>query len=439
MSAGLGALAPYNDELRDLLRRTAAKGLGGVPAGAAADLDGRAGAEFRRLVPLTERRAAGTFFTSSRLRARALERYRSLIVAGVHAVDPACGLGDLLLGAADLIPAGWPPERRAAQARTTLYGRDLHPPLVEAAASRLSLWAAVAGARGDGTAAAPVEVGDAFGDDLDWSRFGLVLLNPPYAARRLEQPAVWGSGSVTAAAPFTLEVVERTVPGTRIAAILPDVLRSGARYAKWRAEIEKLAHLDDVDVFGAFDTWTDVDVFVAHLRRRGPGQRKRGCVTWQQQTPGVEPLLGDVASLSVGDVVPHRDVPGGAEVPYLTVEALPAWATTVAAPRTVRHSGRLHQPPFVALRRTSAPTKTPGSVRARAAVYACAGPVAVENHLIVVRPHDGSVTGCMRLMDALRRPETTDWLDQRLRLRHLTITALRELPLAGFRIQEAPR
>lgn len=434
MSAGLGALAPYNDELRDLLCRVAPHDAGWL-AGAVPNLDGRASAEFRRLVPLAERRAAGTFFTSSRLRARAVARYRPFIVAGGHAVDPACGLGDLLLAAADLIPTRWPAARRAAHAREVFYGRDLHAPLVEAAASRLALWAAVAGATGPGTTGSSVEVGDALGDDLDWGRFGLVLLNPPYAARRLEQTATWGSGSVTAAAPFTLSVIARARPGARIAAILPDVLRSGARYGRWRGEIEKLAHLDAVDVVGAFDSWTDVDVFVVHLRRRDQGQSRHGSSGWQPQAAVGGPRLRDVADLAVGDVVPHRDVPAGDESPYLTVEALPAWATTVATPQRVRHPGRLHQPPFVVLRRTSAPTKTSGSVRARAAVYAGAGPVAVENHLIVVRPRDGSITSCMLLMDVLRRPETTEWLDQRLRLRHLTITALRELPIPSWSSQ----
>ncbi len=432
MSAGLGALAPYNDELRDLLRRVHAREAGSFD-GAAAHLDGRANSEFRRLVPLSDRRAAGTFFTSSLLRARVVSRYKRFIADGGHVIDPACGLGDLLLAAADLIPANLSAEQRAAQARSVLYGRDHHAPLVEAAASRLALWAAVAGTAGHrtGPTGAPVEVGDAFDDDVNWERFGLVLLNPPYAARRLQDPVSWSSGSVTAAAPFTLDILERVRPGTMVAAILPDVLRSGARYGKWRSEVGRLADLDEVDSVGAFDSWTDVDVFVAHLRRRDPARRQHGSGAWQPSPATGAPTLGDFASLAVGDVVPHRDVPAGDERPYLTVQALPAWATTVATEQRIRHLGRLHEPPFVALRRTSAPTRTPGAVRARAAVYAGDGPVAVENHLIVVRPHDASVGTCMQLMELLALSETTEWLDRRLRLRHLTLTALRELPVTG--------
>jgi hypothetical protein len=431
MSAGLGALAPYNDELHQLLRSVMSSDCDDLP-GAAAHLDGRASAEFRRLVPLAERRAAGTFFTGSRLRARAVERYRRSVAGGVQVVDPACGMGDLLLAAAELIPTSWAPSRRATHAFTRFYGRDLYAPLVEAAASRLALWAAVSRGGGDALASSPVEVGDAFADDLDWRRFGLVLLNPPYVARRLEQPEPWGSGSVTAAAPFTLDVVARARPGARIAAILPDVLRSGARYARWRDEIEKAADVDAIDVVGAFDRWTDVDVFVAHLRRRSLGPARPASGRWQPRDTAPGPRLREVAVLSVGDVVPHRDVPGGDESPYLTVDALPAWTTTLTTQQRIRHQGRLHEPPFIALRRTSGPTKAAGAIRARAAVYAGAGPVAVENHLIVIRPLDGTVSTCMRLMEAFRRQDATDWLDQRLRLRHLTVTVLADLPMPGL-------
>jgi hypothetical protein len=147
--------------------------------------------------------------------------------------------------------------------------------------------------------------------------------------------------------------------------------------------------------------------------------------------------LGDVATVSVGDVVPHRDVPAGPASPYLTVDSLPAWATTLRTANTVRHDGRLHEPPFVVLRRTSAPTRTPGAVRARAAVYAGPGPVAVENHLLVVKPAEDGVDACMRLAVGFARPAVTDWLDRRLRLRHLTVTAIRELPTDLMRPAEA--
>src|SRR5437763_1245146 len=134
MSAGLGALAPYNVELRRLVEAVASDPFDEVSALAATQhLDGRAHREFRRIVPLDVRRDAGTFFTGSDLRTRVLRRYRAAIAAGTHVLDPACGFGDLLLAAADHIPASWSPLRRVDHARTHLHGRDIQSPLVDVA------------------------------------------------------------------------------------------------------------------------------------------------------------------------------------------------------------------------------------------------------------------------------------------------------------------
>jgi hypothetical protein len=54
--------------------------------------------------------------------------------------------------------------------------------------------------------------------------------------------------------------------------------------------------------------------------------------------------------------------------------------------------------------------------------------VLVENHLLVCMPRDHKLETCQRLIEALANPQTTEWLDQRLRCRHLTVTALREVP-----------
>jgi hypothetical protein len=58
-------------------------------------------------------------------------------------------------------------------------------------------------------------------------------------------------------------------------------------------------------------------------------------------------------------------------------------------------------------------------------------PVAVENHLIVLQPRDGSENLCRKLQESLSAKETVRWLDERIRCRHFTVTALRELPWWG--------
>jgi hypothetical protein len=57
------------------------------------------------------------------------------------------------------------------------------------------------------------------------------------------------------------------------------------------------------------------------------------------------------------------------------------------------------------------------------------GAVAVENHLIVIKPNAGTLAACRRLRKQLNDPSVTAWLDMRLRTRHLTKQALLELPL----------
>ncbi|MFI6652835.1 transposase [Streptomyces sp. NPDC050529] len=55
-------------------------------------------------------------------------------------------------------------------------------------------------------------------------------------------------------------------------------------------------------------------------------------------------------------------------------------------------------------------------------------PMAVDNHLIVAGPKSAGIDRCRELLRVLERPETAKWLDERIRCRHLTVTAIRSLP-----------
>lgn len=68
-------------------------------------------------------------------------------------------------------------------------------------------------------------------------------------------------------------------------------------------------------------------------------------------------------------------------------------------------------------------------MRVLATLVALDGPVAVENHLIVLKPKDGRYSTCRWLLKALKSPAVTEWLDIRIRCRHLTVGALGEVPL----------
>ena len=72
--------------------------------------------------------------------------------------------------------------------------------------------------------------------------------------------------------------------------------------------------------------------------------------------------------------------------------------------------------------------KTKGKKRAIATIITGKEEVSVENHLIVLIPHDLSLESCKELMLRLRSKETDEWLNERIRCRHLTVSALNELP-----------
>jgi hypothetical protein len=135
--------------------------------------------------------------------------------------------------------------------------------------------------------------------------------------------------------------------------------------------------------------------------------------------------------LSVGTVVPHRDPHRGPWAPYIEARDLPlggCFDANHAARR--RHPGRRFEPPFVAIRRTSRPGQ--GQPRALGVLVKGARPVLVENHLLVCRPRDARLS-CEALLELLSATQTSAWLDERIRCRHLTVRALKDVPAAARR------
>lgn len=139
------------------------------------------------------------------------------------------------------------------------------------------------------------------------------------------------------------------------------------------------------------------------------------------------PTVGDRFDVSVGPLVDYRSPLEGPLVPYLVAKDFPAWGTIAAVERTRQFSGRLHQGPFVVIPRTSRPGDP---YRARAAVVAATRGLAVENHLIVLKPRRGGMAECRRLVRRLRSRDVDDWLDRVIRCRHLTVGAVASIPWA---------
>ena len=209
----------------------------------------------------------------------------------------------------------------------------------------------------------------------------------------------------------------------RLLAILPDVLRSGSFQHYWRERVSDLAEIIAVRRYGIFDDTADVDVFLLNARRRLSTEAK--IKRWPACGLTNESTVGDFFDVHVGRVVPHRDRKAGPVRRYIHPRNIPVWKEVGRISEKRRHEGLIYKPPFVVLRRTSRPGHP---YRAAATVILGKAPVAVENHLIVCEPHDQSADTCRALMEQLHTQRVNDFLDQRIRCRHLTVGAVAAIP-----------
>lgn len=387
-------------------------------------------ADFRRATSSTARKAAGTFFTSAQLSSRLL----ATSPQSGAVLDPACGMGDLLLSHAVRLKRSKSLDATLQLWDEQLLGRELETPLVRVARARLALAAAAQhqydnrrlarSSRSLDSIFPDLQQGDGLQSGVDPARARQILLNPPFTLVQAPQGCVWGVGRVSAAAVFVDHWLSLARPGSVISAILPDVLRSGSRYAQWRARVEARASISAVDVVGEFDAHTQIDVFVVHLTVRDFEINDVSGRPWFVRRAGA--TLGSLFRVTVGPLVHYREPNLGTWHPYLDVSKAVPWGE-VSDPRPFRRfRGRVIQPPFLAVRRTSSPHD-----RQRAITTLVTGtrPVAVENHLIVLEPFEHLLEVCTLGQAILAQPRTTEWLNDRIRCRHLTIDSVREIPI----------
>ena len=258
--------------------------------------------------------------------------------------------------------------------------------------------------------------------DSGWSGTHIVM-NPPYGYRLTPKDTSWANGRVNSAATFLVAAIQNARPGTCLTAILPDVIRTGSRYDRLRALVANRLNQMETEVYGRFDSWTDVDVFI--LRGvLGESSESHQAFPWWRQNNGRR--LSDEVDVFVGTVVPHRDLETGPMMPYLHAKLIPLggeFPVSLAARR--RFDCRLFQPPFVVVRRTSGPGE---KSRGIGTLISGSGNVLVENHLIVLKPKDRTVETCMSVLRMLASAPARRWLDERIRCRHLTVKALNEMP-----------
>lgn len=362
--------------------------------------------------PIAELRAAGSFFTGPSMADYLWSHSLQTIDSNSRIVDPAVGAGDLLI----------PPARQLTKlqvegAAGRLAGTDIDSDFLVTARRRVQLVSRAIEPRmriHDFLDSVPSEVRDATH----------VVMNPPFFRTTIGDDK-WNSAKVNAAAVFVERSLEAMAPGARLLCILPEVLRSGSRYKAWRERIGAQCRISRLETGDQFDARTDVHIFFFEATKNV--HRSDVPTEWvpsASNNPSPQ-TLSSFASVQVGAVVPHRHPETGPGAPFATTRELEPWSTIKRLSSRRRFSGRLNTGPFVLVRRTSRPGDR---YRAQATIYACTDPAAVENHLLVVTPHDRTLRTCERILAVLQRPDTSVYLDGRIRLRHLTVAALNEIP-----------
>jgi hypothetical protein len=228
------------------------------------------------------------------------------------------------------------------------------------------------------------------------------------------------------AALFLEACVVNARSNSQVIAILPDVLRSGSRYKKWREHISERAHINDIKIFGQFDRLTDIDVFILHLTVKPSAYSgESGNRKWEVAQKTMPRTVGDFFDVNVGPVVPYRDPMKGSWQPYIYPRIISPWDCVNHVQQHRRYNGRVFSPPFVVVRRTSRPGD---KNRAAGSLINIEKPVAVENHFLVLKPKNENIKKCEQLITKLKSDKTNKWLNDRIRCRHLTVDALKELP-----------
>lgn len=404
-------------------------------------LDGAAAEAVKTLLPLNYRQQHGIFFSGHEIATLAATQLFSSLVAGKTVFDPACGAGDLLLAAARQMPLQKNLIATIQNWTQVIGGCDIHNEFVQATRMRLFLLARSRHIeRGDINASvlfqswmfSQIECLDYLKSKSAGRDYSCIIANPPFGYVKVPKKCSWSTGQTQLAAVFLDAIVERSHPTQHIVAILPDVLRSGSRYGRWRGQIcERSSHVE-VLPYGRFDEQTDVDVFLLDIKATDQSLDKAS-VAWpsfhnasdSQQTSN---RLRDKYEVRIGSVVPHRLTKRGKWAPYLCVKTAPPFSETTPTNR-LRFTGTLFHPPFLVIRRTSNPADEhriiPTIVRGE-------NPVAVENHLIAIFPKSNDLSSCISLFKHLTSPQTRNWIDNAIRCRHITKQILLELPIGDI-------
>lgn len=375
------------------------------------------------------RKEFGIFFSGHTLANLVASKVTTSLANGASVIDPTCGAGDLLIACARYYPKQINYKSTLNFWASKLGGIDIHETFTKTVSSRLRLLATESYIPNKNESISQLDfpnilTADAFTQTGLIGEFDLVVTNPPYGSTQAPSDIEWSQGKVQVAAVFIDRILKHAKVGQEIVAVLPDVLRSGTRYSKWRDWIALKAEVMSVEIVGKFDKTTDVDVFVMHLRV-GENHSSRWPDITLPRINTTDIKIETLFNVRVGPVVPHRDKKNGPSRLYIDCSHTTN-GVEITPSQVCQYNGTSYKGPFVVVHRTSSPDDPNRLVTS---IINTDDSVMVENHLIIIQPIDGQLQTCRKLLEKLKSNSVREWINQRIRCRHLTVTAIRDIPV----------
>ncbi|MPY23133.1 N-6 DNA methylase [Shewanella sp. YLB-07] len=380
----------------------------------------------RECLSIDEMREAGTFFTGQKLSSIAVKRFSRAITFDSVVLDPTCGAGNLLIECSRQLGVAQNLSQTLALWGKVLRGYDLYESFVEATKLRIVLEALNRGAVKDCSLKEAllyfpdIKVVDAMSmQEEDLVGVTHTIMNPPFSSWDSPKVGYWKQGKVNAAGVLFDHYIRNLPRGCIVSAILPDVLRSGSRYEAWREFTSK--NIDGIcEIYGRFNEKTDIDVFILD----GIVSQSEKDISWFSKLDKYIPI-SDFFDVCIGPLVAYRDPLDGPSFPYVHSKNAPVWSTIKEFDEYRKFKGRVIEPPFVVIRRTSSPSD---KYRAAGTIITGKRYIAVENHLIVIKPKSSTFNDCKLLLKVLKSSKTNNYFNNRIRCRHLTVSVVKEIP-----------
>ncbi len=339
-------------------------------------------------------------------------------------LDPTCGGGDLLISCARFFPLSKSLNETLLLWSDFIYGYDIHTELIKIAKKRLILLARQRTSNfhellDDSLYFKNLTTCDFLSSSISLPKHFDVISNPPFHPQDAPLEYPFSSGKTNSAAIVLYKCLKILPRNGKIAAILPDVIRSGSRYRKLMNYIESKLKYTKINLEGRFSKDADIDVITLSGTQRS---KQKEII---QGTDSGSLTIKDFFKVSVGPIVPHRHINEGEIYSYITARDIKTNSPVCTTPNKISFNSTVYQAPFIVLKRTSSPKD---KNRMCAAIVKGKSLYAAENHVLVIQPNDKSLKSCSNLLSFLKSTECREWIDERIRCRHFTVSAIREIP-----------